>query len=237
MARGPDGKTIRPGNDSAEETTHKVERRSIKDRIAGVNPSAEAATRIVDPTTLGGDDAMGHGGPGEYIEDETQPDPVPVMATASDDDPKTQVYRPQRARQAKELDADDKPGGETSQVGDDHTVTDPVVGWLVVVDGPGRGNGFSLGYGNNRVGREPTQRVVLDFGDSQISRENHATITYDGKNGRFFVKEGDGRNLTYVGDDPVLVPVELKGGEVLTMGETKLQFVPFCGEDFSWETK
>ncbi len=114
---------------------------------------------------------------------------------------------------------------------------DPVVAWVVVTEGPGRGASFPLGYGNNRIGRAHDQTVVLDFGDEQISRENHATITYDGKNRRFFVKEGEGRNLVYVGDDPVLTPVELKGDEVMVLGETKIKFVAFCGKDFDWNEK
>ena len=35
----------------------------------------------------------------------------------------------------------------------------------------------------------------------------------------------------------VFLSVELKGGEVLTLGETKLKFVPFCGKDFDWQSK
>ncbi|MEO0017489.1 MAG: hypothetical protein RLZZ522_772 [Verrucomicrobiota bacterium] len=46
----------------------------------------------------------------------------------------------------------------------------PVVGWLVVVEGPGRGKSVTLGYGMNAIGREPGNRVVLPFGDMQISR-------------------------------------------------------------------
>src|SRR5579863_6049785 len=30
---------------------------------------------------------------------------------------------------------------------------DPVVGWVVVVDGPGKGNALPLGYGMNEIGR------------------------------------------------------------------------------------
>ena len=28
--------------------------------------------------------------------------------------------------------------------------------------------------------------------------------------------------------------IELKGGEEILLGETKLRFVPFCGKDFDW---
>ena len=58
---------------------------------------------------------------------------------------------------------------------------DPPVGILVVVDGPGRGNVVTFGYGMNSVGRSQTERITLDFGDDRISREGHAMVTYDGK--------------------------------------------------------
>lgn len=113
---------------------------------------------------------------------------------------------------------------------------DPVVGWLVIVDGPGRGAAVPLGYGMNSIGRASTERVQIDFGDDEISRSQHALVTYDPKSRKFFVQHGGGRNLTYLGADsqPVLTPIELTGGEEINVGSTKLRFVPFCGAEFDW---
>ena len=44
------------------------------------------------------------------------------------------------------------------------------VGWLVVVDGPGRGAAFTIFDGVTQIGRGPSQAVRLDFGDNSISR-------------------------------------------------------------------
>ena len=45
---------------------------------------------------------------------------------------------------------------------------DPVVGWLVVVDGyPGKGNYVHLGFGMNGIGRNETNRIQLDFGTTK----------------------------------------------------------------------
>ena len=111
---------------------------------------------------------------------------------------------------------------------------DPVVGWLVVVEGPGKGFSLTLGYGMNSIGRSGTDRVSLDFGDQQISRTSHAIVTYDPRGKKYFVQHGGGKNLTYVGDQPVLTPMELMGGEEIQLGDTKLRFVAFCGKDFDW---
>lgn len=111
---------------------------------------------------------------------------------------------------------------------------DPVVGWLVIIEGPGKGRSFELGYGANSIGRDRGQKVVLDFGDAHISREKHAMLVHDPKSMHFFLQPGESRNLTYLADVVALNPVQLTGREVITVGGTKLMFVPFCGPDFGW---
>ena len=112
---------------------------------------------------------------------------------------------------------------------------DPVVGWLVVVEGPGKGRAVQLGYGSNSLGRGATDRVKLDFGDDQISRNGHAVVTYDPRGRRFYVQHGGGTNLTYLEDKPVLTPAELPPLGKIGIGNTVLRFVPFCGTEFDWQ--
>src|SRR4051812_44367437 len=38
---------------------------------------------------------------------------------------------------------------------------DPVVGWLVVVEGPGKGRSFEVGKGANPIGRDAKQKIAL----------------------------------------------------------------------------
>jgi hypothetical protein len=135
-------------------------------------------------------------------------------------DPATQLYGPTR-----------KPERPSVTDGMD----DPVVGWLAIVEGPGKGCFARLGYGMNSIGRGPEDRVTLDYGDDQMSRNKHAIITYDPKSRSFYVQHGGGVNLTYLGDDPVLTPTKLNGGELINIGQTILKFVRLCGEDFDWK--
>lgn len=114
------------------------------------------------------------------------------------------------------------------------TEHDPVVGWLVVIAGPGRGRSLEIGAGTNSIGRAAGQKLCLNFGDLQVSREKHALLTYDPRSRRFFLNNGEVRNLTYIENEVVLAPVELKGGETVTVGNTQLRFVRFCDSDFSW---
>ncbi|MCB1546614.1 MAG: FHA domain-containing protein [Hyphomicrobiaceae bacterium] len=112
--------------------------------------------------------------------------------------------------------------------------TDPVVGWLVVMKGPGRGKFRPVFYGQNSIGRAPNQRISIDFGDGGISREDHAFIIYDEVQRKFFVKDNGKRNIVRCNGAPVMIPTELKTGDQLSIGETTLRFVPFCGPDFDW---
>lgn len=113
---------------------------------------------------------------------------------------------------------------------------DPIAGWLVVIDGPGQGNVLHVGYGVNSIGRDDDARIALGFGDDEISRKDHAIVTYDPKGKGFFLQHGSGKNLTYLNDAPVLQPTELPAGSHITMGSTVLRFVPFCGPDFDWQS-
>lgn len=126
--------------------------------------------------------------------------------------------------------ADGKPIAPTDFMGD------PDVGYLVVIKGPGKGKGLRLGLGQNTIGRGDGNRVRLDFGDQQISRDKHCVVTFEPKRRVFYIQNDSGQNLTYVGDVVVLQPQELRPGETITVGGTELRFLPLCGPDFSWET-
>ena len=124
-----------------------------------------------------------------------------------------------------------EPSAETAE---HNSMDDPVVGWLVVVDGPGAGSSLRLGSGQNSLGRGQEARVKLDFGDSQISRSTHAVVAYDPKGNRFYLQQGIGTNLTYLNGNPVLAPTTLPSGSEILLGETTLRFVALCDDSFNW---
>ena len=153
----------------------------------------------------------------------------PIQGHAQDDDGHTKLFRPNRVAKPRD------PQVDTPAAADgDEELLDPVVGWLVIIEGPGRGNSLKLGFGMNAIGRAPDERVSVDFGDTEISRKSHATLTYDPRGRKFYLQHGDGTNLTYLGDNPVLQPAELKGGEIIGIGNTRFAFVSFCGPNFDW---
>lgn len=127
-------------------------------------------------------------------------------------------------------------GGDSSGEAQKEDSSGPVVGWLVVVNGPGKGRSVELGYGMNAIGRGDKNRVQLAFGDQEISRDKHAMVTYDPRGGKFFLQHGDSTNLTYLEDSPVLSPTEILNGQTIRIGDsTVVKFVALCGPDFHWE--
>ncbi|MEM7642158.1 MAG: FHA domain-containing protein [Pseudomonadota bacterium] len=109
------------------------------------------------------------------------------------------------------------------------------VGWLVVRRGPGRGHGFALTSGMAQIGRGDDQAIQLDFGDTAISRDNHAAIVYDAQSRSFLLGHGGKANIVRLNDRPVLSNETLSDGDEITIGETTLLLRTLCGSDFSWE--
>ena len=104
----------------------------------------------------------------------------------------------------------------------------------MIVSGPGRGTCYTLHSGVAQIGRGEGQAIRLDFGDTSISRENHAAIAFDPERGAFFIGHGGKANLVRCNDMPVLSTQELGAGDRIRVGETTLIFTPFCGPEFSW---
>ena len=112
---------------------------------------------------------------------------------------------------------------------------DPVVGFLVVVGGPGLGAFRPVFEGNNTVGRSTSNRVAIDFGDDTISSEAQAYIRYDATDRSFlFVPNLAKTNVVSVNDKRPAGAVELKAMDVITLGRTQVALLPFCGSDFDW---
>ena len=229
--RGPDGKIIEektvntggnsPGRGRDEPPTDGRGPSSYEEKTqrmkGGSGASGGASAYDVETVRAGAEPVTDFGGPNR------SPDT---------DDPKTRVVGGRRKKAKAEVGAD--PSAAASSSGGD-AMDDPTVGWLIVVDGPGKGNVRSLGYGMNKIGRGADQRVVLDLGDEDISRDCHATVTYDPRGRTYFLQHGGGTNLTYLDNSPVLTPVDLKAEAQFTVGSTTLRFVPLCGVGFDWQ--
>ena len=108
------------------------------------------------------------------------------------------------------------------------------VGWIVVVEGPGRGESFTLQSGMSQIGRGDDQAVQLDFGDNSISRTNHAAIVYDPEEKEFLLGHGGKSNIVRLNNKPVITNESIKNGDLIKIGETVLRFVALCDKSFNW---
>ena len=111
---------------------------------------------------------------------------------------------------------------------------EPVVGWLVCIDGNHFGEDFRLKTGRNFIGRSSGMDVSIS-GDNTVSRDKHAVIVYEPKQHLFLVQPGESKELCYLNDAVVLLAQELKLQDVITIGETKLKFFPCCSREFNWD--
>ena len=109
------------------------------------------------------------------------------------------------------------------------------VGWVVVIEGPGCGECFTLSGGAAQIGRGDDQAIRLDFGDTSISRENHAAIAYDQDDNKFLLAQGGKANLVRLNRRPVLSNETLTHGDEIKIGETTLKFIALCGGEFAWK--
>ena len=228
--RGPDGipidipSTVQKPRRGFESET-RIERELPADRTQGEGPNRSTLFPEEAPTKLGSAhrDMRGYAPrTGEYR--------PPTDFESMTEEVRTVIAGGERQFSGKRSDELERRPGDHSEPG----AAGLVVGWLVVVDGPGTGSSVRIGSGQNSIGRGSKSRVRLNFGDHSISRNNHAVLTYDPRGNRFYIHQGQSVNLLYLGDDPVLSPTLLPSGSQITMGNTTLRFVAFCDDEFKW---
>lgn len=110
-----------------------------------------------------------------------------------------------------------------------------VAGFLCIVSENGRGSGYAVSLGRNKLGRASGNQIHVGVGDNMISQDNHVTIVADPKTRKFHVVPGDSTNLAYLNDEPVLQPGELTDKDILQVGVTSLIFVQYYGNYVDWD--
>ena len=119
---------------------------------------------------------------------------------------------------------------------EESTTFDPVVGWLVCIEGATKGTDYRIHSQNNYIGRSARMDISIPE-DSHISAENSAIIAYDNEDRVFYFGPCSGRNIVRVNGKPALSVEKIEAYDVLTIGTTKLLFVPLCGDRFDWNEK
>jgi hypothetical protein len=125
-------------------------------------------------------------------------------------------------------------GGRTVAIIKEDLGIDPVVGWLVNIEGKEKGRDYRIHTDNNFIGRSEKMDICIR-GDDTISRDNHAIISYDARDRIYYFSPGDGRSIIRLGGKAIFSTTELKAYDTIEIGKTKLLFLPLCGEEFEWK--
>ena len=111
---------------------------------------------------------------------------------------------------------------------------DPVVGWLVVIEGPRKGDQHRLRSERNRIGSASYMEISIPA--PGIQNVEHAVLSYDARNVRYSLAPGSGP-VSIQGNgalSPVTSPTLLQPYDRICLNDMTLIFVPLCGPHHRW---
>lgn len=109
-----------------------------------------------------------------------------------------------------------------------------VVGWLIGLTGPARGESFAVRIGRNTLGRDRRSDIVIN--DDQAS-SHHADLVFRPEERRFILMDHNSTNGTYVNETEIEPRRDLASNDVVRIGAQKFLFVPLCHEGFYWDAE
>lgn len=109
---------------------------------------------------------------------------------------------------------------------------DYVTGWLVCINGEEKGRDYRLHRGFNYVGRGLDMSVSI-VDDLSISRQKHCAIVYDDLGNAFSLVPTAG-NTVYLNGELIMLPAQLKTGDLIQIGNSEFEFIAFCREGRVW---
>ena len=109
----------------------------------------------------------------------------------------------------------------------------PVAGWLVVLDGPARGQDLRLGEGRNFLGVDAAgDPAVLDANSPLAVRRG--IVVYDPQDNNWCALPGSSNELCTLNGKSLIEKMPLTAGDTFAVGGAQLRFVPLCGPEFNW---
>lgn len=128
------------------------------------------------------------------------------------------------------------PSGTQTQTQAELSFGQYAVGWLVVIDGPGKGHSITVKPGQSIAQRSADSAIPLVYGDGGITgSQKQFVITYAQQSNQFYITSGDGVSENYLNGQILLQPSELKSGDLIQCSQTTLRFVAFCDQAFKWD--
>jgi hypothetical protein len=107
-----------------------------------------------------------------------------------------------------------------------------VVGWLVAINGPARGESYPVRMGRNVIGRDRKSDIVIQ--DDQAS-SHHADLVFRPEERRFILMDHNSTNGTYVNETEIEPRRDLAVKDVVRIGSHRFVFMPLCHDGFHWD--
>jgi len=107
-----------------------------------------------------------------------------------------------------------------------------VVGWLVGLNGPSRGEAFPIRMGRNVIGRDRRSDIVIN--DDQAS-SHHADLVFRPEERRFILMDHNSTNGTYVNELEIEPRRDLVEKDIVRVGGHRFLFSPLCHDGFHWD--
>jgi hypothetical protein len=107
-----------------------------------------------------------------------------------------------------------------------------VVGWLVGLNGPSRGEAFPVRMGRNVIGRDKRSDIVIN--DDQAS-SHHADLVFRPEERRFILMDHNSTNGTYVNENEIEPRRDLIEKDIVRIGSHRFLFSPLCHDGFHWD--
>lgn len=107
-----------------------------------------------------------------------------------------------------------------------------VVGWLVGLNGPSRGEAYPVRMGRNVIGRDRRSDIVIN--DDQAS-SHHADLVFRPEERRFILMDHNSTNGTYVNELEIEPRRDLVEKDIVRIGGHRFLFSPLCHDGFHWD--
>lgn len=124
-------------------------------------------------------------------------------------------------------------GDKTVSYYSDFTGNNYIAGWLVCAEGSEKGRDYRLYFGFNRIGSSAGSDICIS-GDSGVAPSHHCSVVYDDRSNKFYIVPGK-NSFTYLNDKLLEKASELKVNDRISISNTKLDFIPYCGGNIKWD--
>ena len=111
--------------------------------------------------------------------------------------------------------------------------SNPVIGYLICIDGMHKGKSFDIKEGRNFIGRSMAMDISLS-GNPKIQRERHAIVTFDPRSKTCFFQPEETRELIYINDELVFGPSKINHEDIILMADEKFIFFKLTCDKIDW---